>query len=288
MGKIWSLGADIDWSKFYPGESARKVSLPTYPFQQKYFWADSKIEAGDTNFNYPLHLYEPGWVKSNLDGDVERNYSGTWLIFSDKGNVALHCIERLNQNASSVTVIEPGDQFEQLSDQHYRIVPGSRDHIDAILKNYSLIEGEVLNVLHFWVLGDLGDEVSDFEKLQIHNKMGFATLLVLTQSIFASGFASHTEIKVVTSGIADVDTQVDRLQPTKAAILGPCMLAPQEIPGLEMRCIDVPVGIENQTGDFLLDAVFNEIGFRCKNTITALRDDGRFTQELFELPEISQ
>jgi phthiocerol/phenolphthiocerol synthesis type-I polyketide synthase E len=38
LGRLWALGASVDWTKTYGSEPRRRVSLPTYPFERKRFW----------------------------------------------------------------------------------------------------------------------------------------------------------------------------------------------------------------------------------------------------------
>ena len=40
LGKLWLLGAQIDWAGFYNDEERRRVSLPTYPFERQRYWID--------------------------------------------------------------------------------------------------------------------------------------------------------------------------------------------------------------------------------------------------------
>ncbi|MGA9769875.1 MAG: beta-ketoacyl synthase N-terminal-like domain-containing protein, partial [Blastocatellia bacterium] len=40
LGKLWLLGAQIDWAGFYKDEDRHRVSLPTYPFERKRYWID--------------------------------------------------------------------------------------------------------------------------------------------------------------------------------------------------------------------------------------------------------
>ena len=41
-----AAGAKLDWGAFFKGTGARRVPLPTYPFQRKRYWLDSAIGAG--------------------------------------------------------------------------------------------------------------------------------------------------------------------------------------------------------------------------------------------------
>jgi acyl transferase domain-containing protein len=38
LGQLWLAGARVDWDGFYAHERRRRVPLPTYPFERKYFW----------------------------------------------------------------------------------------------------------------------------------------------------------------------------------------------------------------------------------------------------------
>jgi acyl transferase domain-containing protein len=40
VGRLWTLGVPIDWPAFRADRSARRVPLPTYPFQRKRYWLD--------------------------------------------------------------------------------------------------------------------------------------------------------------------------------------------------------------------------------------------------------
>ena len=40
MGKLWLQGVKIDWEHFHEGENRNRVSLPTYPFEETYYWPD--------------------------------------------------------------------------------------------------------------------------------------------------------------------------------------------------------------------------------------------------------
>lgn len=43
LGRLWLLGADINWSNLYRDKKMQRVSLPTYPFEKKSYWFGAKF-----------------------------------------------------------------------------------------------------------------------------------------------------------------------------------------------------------------------------------------------------
>jgi amino acid adenylation domain-containing protein len=48
LGRLWMTGVSIDWQAFYADEHRRRVSLPTYPFERKRHWPESRIAVSTT------------------------------------------------------------------------------------------------------------------------------------------------------------------------------------------------------------------------------------------------
>ncbi|MFC0435291.1 type I polyketide synthase [Kutzneria buriramensis] len=46
VAQAWVNGVHVDWAKFFAGREARRVELPTYPFQHQHFWVNSVISDG--------------------------------------------------------------------------------------------------------------------------------------------------------------------------------------------------------------------------------------------------
>ncbi len=46
LGRLWLAGAGTDWSGFYKNEHRRRIPLPTYPFERRYYWIDAPKPAG--------------------------------------------------------------------------------------------------------------------------------------------------------------------------------------------------------------------------------------------------
>ena len=287
LGKIWSLGADVSWAGLYATGSVRKIPLPTYPFQQNYHWKDISKKTAEVGHQYPLSLYEPGWVRNDLDaGDLR--HEGHWLVFVDDQGIAAQIVAQLREEASSVTLVEVGGGYQKISDNHYAIEPGSRNHIQRMLSELSLEEHQKLRVLHFWTFSGEKTPATDLEAFRQSRDKGFDTLIALTQAAHAEGVSGNLTIQIYANGLAQVDQSTDVIHPDKGTLLGPCLVIPREVPGLAIRCIDIPGNPYTGSDRSLIGDIFAESAVDSEHSVTALRPEGRYREELFELPEIAR
>jgi len=49
VGRLWVAGIEIDPNSFFPSDSQRRVSLPTYPFERQRYWIEKGVRAAPSN-----------------------------------------------------------------------------------------------------------------------------------------------------------------------------------------------------------------------------------------------
>nr|WCL22569.1 polyketide synthase [Streptomyces sp.] len=57
VGKLFAAGVTVDWNAVFDGRGARRVDLPTYPFQHKRYWRTAEkslVSAGLESVEHPL------------------------------------------------------------------------------------------------------------------------------------------------------------------------------------------------------------------------------------------
>ncbi len=107
LGEAHASGVEVDWSSFFAGSGAKKVPLPTYPFQRKRYWLSQSSASSDPS---SLGLSA---AEHPLLGAVVEDPSGEGLTLTGRVSLATH--PWLADHAVAGTVIFPGAAFLELA-----------------------------------------------------------------------------------------------------------------------------------------------------------------------------
>lgn len=258
MGKLWAIGAEIEWQQVAGGNPGR-THLPTYPFERQRYWIEPGHKNGSAAGSRPTGklpnitdwFYAPTWQrtpalaplnKAGLTAEKRR-----WLIF-DEGEYGLELAYQLQDANQEVVRVIVGRRFN--NGRYYELRPSVRADYDALMRE--LHQKELLPdvVLHFW---SLGGENNDFAQTQEH---GLYSLIYLVQALTAYKIAHPVSLWCITNHLQQIESQ-DVINPAKWTLLSPCKIIPQEYEQITCYCVDVSAAHKEQWAAQLIKEVLS-------------------------------
>ncbi|KJK55293.1 type I polyketide synthase, partial [Saccharothrix sp. ST-888] len=106
LAAAYTAGVPVDWSRFHAGRGARRIDLPTYPFQRRRFW----LEAGSARFDVS-DLGQLPAAHPLLGAVVAVGADGVVLT----GRLSLRTQPWLADHVISGRVLLPGTAFMELA-----------------------------------------------------------------------------------------------------------------------------------------------------------------------------
>ncbi|MEB3282830.1 MAG: SDR family NAD(P)-dependent oxidoreductase [Lyngbya sp.] len=298
LGQLWLSGIEVNWSAFYGNERHQRVPLPTYPFEQQYYWIEPETETNNSQeklqepqkkSNLDEWFYVPSWKRSTLPKPSSNTERKCWLIFVDEIGLDEKIVQRLTSENQVVAEVRIGEKFVQLTETLFEINPEKFDdyqHLIKILKQNNFVPNEIL---HFWG-SESGDNFNstleiDFESYQ---KKGFYSLLALVQAITQQNIDAPVKLTTVTNNIHDV-LGTEPLNPAQVTPLGLCKVIPQEYPHITCKNIDVAVPKNSDLFAKVIEQLIAELQQNYTDKVVAYRDRYRWIQtfESVFLPEHS-
>ncbi len=135
LRSLYLAGADVDWAKIYaPAEYAR-IRMPTYPFAQERHWVprDEHVKTVSAPsgrraaVEEPLY-YQPIWTEEPIaapstQARLELGQGESVLVFDCDDALAQRLRQGFIQEPERVILVLPGEYFERLDPQTFRINP---------------------------------------------------------------------------------------------------------------------------------------------------------------------
>ncbi|SDF31356.1 type I polyketide synthase [Limimaricola pyoseonensis] len=265
LGRVWAMGGPIDRDQLF-GEGRRRVVLPGYAFQRdRHFIApgNGARDRGDAPAeNWPEReddparwIWRPDWRRSYPDGDYEAGGDladqpvRRWLILADESGVGAETARRLRAAGHDAVVVRAGVGFAREGRSDWVLDPqeggaGYAPLLEALAAEDRLPD----RVLHLWLL--TGADAPEAREMQ---GRGLWSLFHLARAW--SEVAGERGLHLLCAGneLLGVTPQ-DRPVPAKAAVIGPVLALPRELPGVTAALLDLgPVAAPEQLVGPLLE-----------------------------------
>ncbi|MEM6404320.1 MAG: acyltransferase domain-containing protein, partial [Cyanobacteria bacterium P01_D01_bin.116] len=269
LGQLWLHGLKINWNEFYKNkyqnQKLYRIPLPTYPFERKRYWIDASTEINqevtrENNNKITINhdgdwFYIPTWERDKkLEFVTAQKLSENkyvWLIFIDNAGIGAEIAQQLANAGHGVITVSISDKFDQVGYRQFTINPDRKEDYIELLEDLELRELNVERVIHLW---NLDEEInkSSFADVQ---KLGFYSLLYLTQAISQQKIKSSIYIKVITNSLYDVIGEED-LRSIQSPIVGFGKVIGQEYPNI--ACCNIDVTLDDKYKERLVKQLLNE------------------------------
>ena len=222
-GRLWAAGVPLDGF----GGAARRVSLPTYPFERSYHWVEAEVVPDAPVAPAPIGAlpverwgHVPVW-QQRPPAAIGASRPGCLLFGpADEGLAGV-----LRAGGTSVVEVVPGAGFAAVAPDRYTVRPAEREDYAGLLA--ALGDRVPQWTVHAWCL----DPAADADR-------GFFSLLAYGQALAATELTG-LHVDVVTESTMDV-LGGETTKPSHATVRGVVTTLPLELPStLTMRHLDV-------------------------------------------------
>ncbi|GAB7105787.1 hypothetical protein JCM4814A_41010 [Streptomyces phaeofaciens JCM 4814] len=282
LGRLWTDGATVEWTATDRAD-ARRIPLPTYPFQRRSYWVDppetpyllgAAEEEGRAD-DIGRWTYAPAWRRRHAaPADLPElvRAAGPWLVLaSEEWGEALAAQARAA--GGEVVVARPGPAFGGDREQGFTFRPAESDDTHRLL---GALGTPPRTVVHALGLGSLG---RPFEEQQ---NVGFDAVRALAGALALHAPSQAIDVLCLTRESVQIAGSVPR-DPAQAALAALLPVLAQENPGWTCRHIDLGRAAGGLSVPAQVAAVLGEAGAVYEGPV-ALRGTERWVREHEPLP----
>jgi NAD(P)-dependent dehydrogenase (short-subunit alcohol dehydrogenase family)/acyl carrier protein len=275
--RLWSHGVAVDWEALRGGSSARRVPLPTYPYERRRCWVEADLPSASTkSLNLdegtlpPLSapFYVPTWEESPLSGSRSAAAGEeTWLVLVEDHPAGRDLLAVCRATGAFVIAAVAGPGFAD--GDEYMFDPDDVSAVHALFESV-WAAGPVPErlVCALDLLPDEGTQSAEVA-LRTYNR-----LLFVAQAL-ARVHPEALDLLAVTDATATV-TGNEHGVPSGATARGVLMALPTEVPGVHCRQLDVDT---RERTPRTVRAVVQEITNPQPHERVAVRGTRRWVQE---------
>ncbi|MEV4112087.1 SDR family oxidoreductase [Nonomuraea sp. NPDC049695] len=276
VAKLWMAGATLDWAPLDAGH-ARRVPLPTYPFQRRRYWIDATPQPSQAappavqgrTSDLARWTYLAGWrhepaVRPHAPADREEDLRkvGPWLVLA-AGDFGEELAAGLQRIGADTFVVRPSLSFGADGRGGFTVRPDDADDLREFLRALPYPPRTVVHTF-----GLTADE---------QPAGGTHSVIALAGALAAHLPTDPVNLLVVTENAVSVAGSVPSC-PSQAALGGLLTVLAQENPGWRCRHVDIDVPSPAMAGRVLAEAVAEYAG------PIALRGSGRWARSYDQVP----
>jgi phthiocerol/phenolphthiocerol synthesis type-I polyketide synthase E len=276
VGAAWTAGVKIDFAALRGGRPARRVSLPTTPFERQRYWLDAPARhqsgaAAPISPRSPADwLYVPSWQRA-ASLAASHDASAHWIVLGD-GELAERLGRLLSTAEGCVTQVRSGHGFLRTGPNTFEIRPSELADYRALFNVLAPHnQAHRTRVVHAFNLDAPSYHALDGASLLEAQQRGSLSVLALSQALGRT--AELTTVTVIATGLHDV-TGRETLRPEHAPLIGLCRTLGLELPQQRCRLLDLESDRDRE--DDVALRILAEASSDLDETVVALRGAHRW------------
>ena len=294
LGKLWSIGLNLNWEKVYQSEKRQRIPLPSYPFERQRYWIErdlfdqdfikSSLFPKQTKNTIDNWFYLSSWKRKELLTNQTRANHQHCLLFINENQLVVRLVERLQSEFQEVTIVRIGPNFAKLENNSYTINPSEKNDYYLLCNDLNSRNQFPEVIGHLWNVTEFTQSDLNIEIVSENQEIGFYSLLYLAQALYQHRFQQEIEIIVGSTNLqGTIGNEI--IDPSKATLLGLCKVIPQEYSNLRCRNIDIPLPDPtlNQEND-LVKHLTKEFLTQFIEPVIAYRNNIRWVQIFEPIP----
>lgn len=199
------------------------------------------------------------------------NTPAPWLLFATS-STGQHLKTLLAQRGQHCILIEPGETYQQISEDIFHLNPTRAEDFQRVLKESSQT-ARYRGIVHLWSLDNPSPTVPTIS-LQTQER-GYGSVLLLVQALALAGLRDLPRLWLVTSGTQSIEPQMaSRSSIMQAPLWGLGRTVMFEYPGL--RCSLVDIADQERASSSLVE----ELLVNSDENQIVLRDTQRYVARL--------
>lgn len=223
IGRAWLRGTDVDFSTDLWSDAAKRVSLPTYPFERERHWID-RGETPDPGRLQEPSGYVPSWKRLPPRAQDSQSICAPrwWVVGSDQGGWGAALAEALREMGAEFKVLSLAGEVDGVRESELADALAC-GRPDIVVYLGGLRTAPASDVVHAGVE---------------HSLEGNVGLSTIAQAVAGGSGSAPCRLVLLSTGLLRVWGN-EALQPWKASMLGVLRTAPHEVVHLEGLHIDV-------------------------------------------------
>jgi acyl transferase domain-containing protein len=284
LGRLWTMGAPVNWNAYYNQQKRKRISLPTYSFEPVKYPVEVNplhalpdqelVELTGKSQQVKDWFYRVCWKQADWLHGSNRDYANSQvLIFADEQGLGDRLMEALNDAGAHCTMVKSGAGYAQTPGGSYTITPGNESDYNRLFSDLSGAGITPAHIIHTWSYGVTPQALSAEAFEGVCRETGYRSLLHIARNFPDVFGAVKLDVWVIGNGWYKVLGD-EIIYPGKCTALAAVKVIPQEFQHLTCRAIDMP-----DLSPAAISALMKELHYITEGDEIAIRGRKRFIKD---------